>query len=82
MAGVPDVQSGSIMFNRMKINNHLSPSAKHLALLTGSNKFLYPKLIWKESFPKPASMEERSGFFSYIHWMEKYWPISSEKSMP
>jgi hypothetical protein len=79
MAGFPHVKPSVTLFNEMKINNYLSPSAKHLALLTGSNKLLYPKLILRETLPDPESVEERSRFFSYIHWMDEYWPIASEK---
>jgi len=73
------VITSSELFNKIRINNHLSPSAKHLTYLIGSNKLLYPKLVWKEKFPNPAPMENRSGFFSYIHWLDKYWPKSSKK---
>jgi hypothetical protein len=67
------------LFNEMNINIHLSPSAAHLALLTGRNKFLYPKLIWKEKFPRPLPVEIRSGFYSFVHWLEKSWPKADEK---
>jgi hypothetical protein len=66
-------------FNDRDIQNFPSPSARHLSFLTGRNKLLCPRVQWRETFPAPLPLGERSGFYSYIHWMEKYWPVASEK---
>jgi len=78
IAGLPEAEPSVRIFNGMKINNHLSPSARHLAMLTGRNKLLYPKLLRKDTFRRPAA-EDRSGFCSYVHWMERDHPISATK---
>lgn len=66
-------------FNKLGVNNFMSPSSRHLSLLNCSNKLLYPRLIWKEKFPGAVLVEEKSGFYSYVHWMRKYWPKSAAK---
>jgi hypothetical protein len=77
IAAIPAERSRE--FNHRGIQNFLSPSARHLSLLTARNKFLYRKLVRREAFPATASVDERFGFYSYIHWMEKYWPMASQK---
>lgn len=77
IAGIPG--GAADKFNAIKADNIMSPSAKHLSLLSARNKLLYPRMVPWDRLPRRLQCEEKKGFYSYVHWLEKYWPNATAK---
>lgn len=66
-------------FRELGIRNFFSPSQRALDLLPECHTYLHRKLLDIDNFPPSVDVTQRTGFASFIHEYEEYWPHAYAK---